>query len=34
MKERAADVGGRCVIESKPGEGAQVIAEFPLAPVA
>jgi signal transduction histidine kinase len=34
MKERAADVGGRCIIESKPGAGSSVIAEFPLAPVA
>jgi signal transduction histidine kinase/ligand-binding sensor domain-containing protein len=32
MKERAADVGGRCIIESMPGSGARVMAEFPLAP--
>ncbi|MBI2829494.1 MAG: hypothetical protein HYX77_09525 [Acidobacteria bacterium] len=32
MQERAADVGGRCWIESAPGAGLQVIAEFPLAP--
>ena len=31
MKERAADAGGRCTIESMPGAGVQVIAEFPIA---
>jgi signal transduction histidine kinase len=31
MKERAADAGGRCTIESMPGTGVQVIAEFPIA---
>jgi signal transduction histidine kinase/ligand-binding sensor domain-containing protein len=31
MKERAADAGGRCTIESVPGAGVQVIAEFPIA---
>jgi signal transduction histidine kinase len=31
MKERAADAGGRCTIESMPGAGVEVIAEFPLA---
>jgi signal transduction histidine kinase len=30
MKERAADAGGRCTIESLPGSGVQVVAEFPL----
>jgi signal transduction histidine kinase len=30
MQERAAEVGGRCSIESTPGGGAQVVAEFPL----
>jgi signal transduction histidine kinase/sugar lactone lactonase YvrE len=30
MQERAAEVGGRCTIESSPGGGAQVVAEFPL----
>jgi ligand-binding sensor domain-containing protein len=30
MQERAAEVGGRCTIESRPGEGAHVVAEFPL----
>ena len=30
MQERAAQVGGRCTIESAPGGGAQVVAEFPL----
>jgi ligand-binding sensor domain-containing protein/signal transduction histidine kinase len=30
MQERAAEVGGRCTIESTPGEGAHVVAEFPL----
>jgi signal transduction histidine kinase/ligand-binding sensor domain-containing protein len=34
MKERAADAGGRCRIESTPGAGVEVIAEFPLTPVA
>lgn len=34
MKERAADAGGRCVIESVSGSGVQVLAEFPLAPTA
>jgi signal transduction histidine kinase/ligand-binding sensor domain-containing protein len=32
MRERALDAGGRCVVESIPGAGVQVIAEFPLAP--
>ncbi|MEQ1574340.1 MAG: two-component regulator propeller domain-containing protein [Vicinamibacterales bacterium] len=32
MRERAADAGGHCTIQSVPGSGAQVIAEFPLAP--
>ena len=31
MEERAADAGGRCTIESVPGAGVQVIAEFPIA---
>jgi signal transduction histidine kinase len=30
MQERAADAGGRCTIESMPGAGVQVIAEFPI----
>jgi ligand-binding sensor domain-containing protein len=30
MQERAADAGGRCTIESTPGSGVQVVAEFPL----
>lgn len=30
MKERAADAGGRCTIESSPGGGVEVVAEFPL----
>ena len=30
MKERAADAGGHCTIESVPGAGVQVIAEFPI----
>jgi signal transduction histidine kinase len=34
MKERAEDAGGRCTIESTPGSGVQVVAEFPLAPPA
>ena len=34
MKERAADAGGRCTIDSAPGSGVQVVAEFPLAPTA
>ena len=32
MTERAADAGGRCTIESTPGSGVQVVAEFPLRP--
>jgi signal transduction histidine kinase len=32
MRERAADAGGRCTIESAPGAGVQVVAEFPLRP--
>lgn len=31
MQERAAEVGGRCVVESVPGAGAQVVADIPLA---
>jgi signal transduction histidine kinase len=30
MQERAAEIGGRCTIESTPGRGSQVVAEFPL----
>lgn len=30
MQERAAEIGGRCTIESTPGGGSQVVAEFPL----
>jgi signal transduction histidine kinase len=30
MQERAAEVGGHCTIESTPGAGSQVVAEFPL----
>jgi signal transduction histidine kinase len=30
MRERAADAGGRCTIESTPGRGVEVVAEFPL----
>ena len=30
MRERAADAGGRCTIESTPGGGVEVVAEFPL----
>ncbi len=30
MQERAAEIGGRCTVESSPGKGAQVVAEFPL----
>ena len=30
MKERAAEAGGHCTIESMPGAGVQVIAEFPI----
>jgi signal transduction histidine kinase len=30
MRERAARAGGRCTIESSPGSGVQVFAEFPL----
>jgi len=30
MKERLELVGGRCVIESKPGQGTTVVARFPL----
>lgn len=30
MQERAAEIGGRCTIESTMGEGSQVVAEFPL----
>jgi signal transduction histidine kinase len=33
MRERAAEAGGRCTIESAPGQGVQVIAEFPLTSV-
>jgi signal transduction histidine kinase len=32
MRERASDAGGRCTVQSVPGVGVQVIAEFPLAP--
>jgi signal transduction histidine kinase len=32
MRERAARAGGRCTIESSPGAGVQVFAEFPLHP--
>jgi signal transduction histidine kinase/ligand-binding sensor domain-containing protein len=31
MRERAADVGGHCAIQSTPGSGTSVEAEFPLA---
>jgi len=34
MRERAACAGGRCTIESSPGSGVQVFAEFPLLPQA
>ena len=30
MRERAAEIGGRCTIESTLGRGSQVVAEFPL----
>jgi len=30
MQERAAEIGGRCTIQSTPGGGSQVVAEFPL----
>jgi signal transduction histidine kinase len=30
MQERAAEIGGRCTIDSVPGKGSQVTAEFPL----
>jgi signal transduction histidine kinase len=30
MQERAAEIGGRCTIESTPGKGSLVVAEFPL----
>jgi signal transduction histidine kinase len=30
MQERAVEIGGRCTIESTPGGGSQVVAEFPL----
>jgi signal transduction histidine kinase len=33
MRERALDAGGCCTVESIPGTGVQVIAEFPLAPL-
>lgn len=31
MRERAAELGGRCVIESRPGGGTRVLAHLPLA---
>lgn len=34
MKERAADAGGRFTVESSPGQGARIVAEFPLDPAA
>lgn len=34
MKERAAYAGGRCTIDSSPGAGVRVLAEFPLGPAA
>jgi signal transduction histidine kinase len=32
MKERAIEAGGSCSVESRPGTGVEVVAEFPLAP--
>jgi signal transduction histidine kinase len=32
MQERVALLGGRCAVESQPGEGTRVIAEVPLVP--
>ena len=32
MRERAAALGGQLTLESKPGEGARVMAELPLSP--
>jgi signal transduction histidine kinase/ligand-binding sensor domain-containing protein len=34
MKERAADAGGRFTVDSLPGQGARIVAEFPLDPAA
>jgi signal transduction histidine kinase len=31
MQERAAEVGGRCTIESAPGTGAKILVDIPLA---
>jgi signal transduction histidine kinase len=31
MKERAAELNGRCVVESLPGGGTRITAELPLA---
>jgi signal transduction histidine kinase len=30
MRERAAEVGGTCTIESIPGRGTKVLARLPL----
>jgi two-component sensor histidine kinase len=30
MRERATDAGGRCIVESHPGAGVQVVAQFPI----
>ena len=30
MRERAESVGGRLVVESAPGQGTRVSAEFPV----
>ncbi|HEX5588915.1 MAG TPA: histidine kinase [Candidatus Limnocylindrales bacterium] len=32
MRERAAEVGGSCVVESAPGSGTRVVARLPLGP--
>ena len=32
MRERAAALGGQLTLESRPGEGARVMAELPLSP--
>ncbi|MGE3843620.1 MAG: sensor histidine kinase, partial [Vicinamibacterales bacterium] len=34
MRERAMDAGGRCTISTAPGHGVQILAEFPLTPLA
>ena len=31
MQERAALLGGQCRVESRPGQGTRVVAQFPLA---